>query len=318
MKAAHWGVLAFVAGSATWMSAAALLWGNLRSPVSPAESIPSGAIIAHHAARPSAPFAPSTVTPPPAAGHGEALVRRLLALSGRTSDGDDDLALVKRELLELGEQAAQAVVTQLPFERDPGRRALLLDLLRAMPGAVAENALIEEAEVGALGSHRTLAMDALAERRSDATLAALEHIATSDPELPSRPFIAEPRQPGDESTELPDEAVFTPRMKAIAALASTRDARVTDALVDILLRAPDESLRMEAARHLAPFARDPAVLDALLACLSREASAYVRLAALHALSAVVDPRASAVRRALAERDPDRGVQILARQQLPPS
>ena len=68
---------------------------------------------------------------------------------------------------------------------------------------------------------------------------------------------------------------------------------------------------MEAARDLAQLRGDPAALDALLACLASERSAYVRLAALHSLEGVVDAPLPPLLSQLVEHDPDRGVQALA-------
>jgi HEAT repeat protein len=48
------------------------------------------------------------------------------------------------------------------------------------------------------------------------------------------------------------------------------------------------------------------VVDSLLACLGSDRSAYVRLAALHSLEGVVDPRLLGALTQLAEHDADRG------------
>lgn len=319
MKGPHWGVLAFLGFSATWMGAAALLWGNAtgrgqsakasgpRTATSPAVTRPPSATLSVAAPSPSAL--------PTSTGRAAQLVRRLVdLLRGGGMLDEDELGRVERELLELGEQATTTLVAQLRQERDAASHDRLLDLLRKLPGSAAEQYLIEEARQGVRGTSRTLAIDALAERRTDTSLQALEQIAKSDPDLPSRPFIAEPRRPGDDSTELPDEVTFTPRMKAMAALASTEDARVTPMLGDILRHDTDESLRMEAARNLAKLRGDSAALDALLAALN-DSSAYVRLAALHSLEGVDEARVRSALTQLLAREPDRGVALLARRLL---
>ena len=61
--------------------------------------------------------------------------------------------------------------------------------------------------------------------------------------------------------------------------------------------------------------RDRAVIDALLACLGSDRSAYVRLAALHSLEGVIDARLPGTLTRLAMHDPDQGVQVLARRLL---
>lgn len=322
MKPAHLGLVAFLGCSMSFMAAVALLWGGSDAK---SQHLPSGA-------RPPTPAAQSglsvaAATPAAAAPSAQALpdfraaslLARWLERTSLTNlePGDDELARLERELLALGEAAAGPLIEQLGRERDSARRDPLLNLLRKVPGATSERFLIEEARAGSRGSSRTLAIDALAERRSEQALGALNEIASSDPDLPRRPFLTEPRQPGDDSTELPDEVTFTPRMKAMAALASTQDARVTPMLAEIMRSAPDESLRMEAARNLAQLRTDPLAVDALLASLSNERSAYVRLAALHSLDGVVDARLQPLLSQLAQHDPDRGVQVLAARLLSP-
>ena len=230
------------------MGAVALLWGGSSPPPprsssaadSPAPWLAPPASASTTLVAAVAPARAVAVTDPRL----ESLVQRLVALLGRSDVGDEDeQGRLERQLLEAGEQAAAPIVARLRREQDPARRDLLLDFLRKVPGSVAEAYFIEEARAGARGSSRTLAIDALADRRSDTALEALNQIATSDPELPQRPFLVEPRKPDDDSTELPDETTFTPRMKAMAALASTQDPRVTPMLSDMLREQPDESLR---------------------------------------------------------------------------
>jgi hypothetical protein len=319
MKAAHWGVLAFVGFSAIWMGGAALLWGGSVGRGQSLQPSSTGkAATATASQRPAAvsPLAATSLSVQAATKpRVENLVQRLVdLLLGRAVQDEDELGRVERELLELGEQAVGPLVAQLRREQDPAGHDRLLDFLRKLPGSAAEQYLIEEARQGARGTTRTLAIDALAERRTDVALAALDQIAKTDPDLPSRPFIAEPRLPDDDSTELPDEVTFTPRMKAMAALASTQDARVTPMLADILRHDADESLRMEAARNLAKLRGDAAALDALLAGLG-DSSPYVRLAALHSLEGVDESRVRSALIQLLTREPDHGVALLARRLL---
>jgi hypothetical protein len=318
MKTAHGGLIAFCGFSLVWMGTAVLLWGGTSAP------LPLGSKRGDSAAPASAAFAPARDKSVPFVAPSEevtdarleSLAHRFVELLGETDVRDDDeLARLERALLDAGEQAAGPLVAQIRREQDPARRSLLLDFLRKVPGPVAEAYFIEQARAGVQGSSRTLAIDALADRRSDTAFAALDQIAKTDPELPNRPFLVAPRQANDDSTELPDEVTFTPRMKAMAALAATQDTRATPLLSDILQNQADESLRMEAARDLAQLRSDPVALDALLHCLGSDGSAYVRLAALHSLEGVADARLWPILTQITERDPDLGVQALARRLL---
>jgi hypothetical protein len=318
MKSASWGVAAFLGVSVTWMAAAAWYWGRSEARPAPArpatgtftaerEATGNGQAVAPTSGA-SAPNAPAAER----ARRAQRLVARLAHLIEREG-GDDELAALERELLDLGEVAGEPLVALLRNERDEERHNRLLDFLRKVPGAAAEDYFIEQAGGARENTTRTLAMDELASRRTEASLAALNRVATTDPELPREPFLAAPRQPGDDSTELPD-AVFTPRMKALGALASTEDPRVVPMLTEVMLHERDESLRMEAATQLQRLRTEPAAVDALLQAL-RDRSAYVRLAALHSLSGCEDPRLFAVLTELSQRDSDLGVRALARQLL---
>jgi hypothetical protein len=194
------------------------------------------------------------------------------------------------------------------------QRERLVGRLRGLPGRAAEDALIAEAKGGPQPSTRTMAMDALAERRTDRAFEALATIARNDPDLPAKPLIAQPRRPDDTSVELPDEQTFTPRMQAMAALAGTGDGRAVPVLAEVARQGPDESLRMEAARHLGGLRDDPRAAEALRAAAS-DPSAYVRLAALHSLARSSDPALPELLARIAQNDSDAGVRLLAQQLL---
>jgi hypothetical protein len=162
---------------------------------------------------------------------------------------------------------------------------------------------------------RTMAIESLAARPTAGALAALGDIARNDPDLPARPLITAPRDPGDTSTELPDETVFSPRMQAMSALAATRDPKAVAVLADVVKSGPDESLRMEAARNLEPLRTDARAGEVLRAAAAGDPSPYVRLAALHALHGASDPSLPAVLETIAARDRDAGVRLLAKQLL---
>jgi hypothetical protein len=194
------------------------------------------------------------------------------------------------------------------------QRERLVGRLRGLPGRAAEDALIAEAKGGPQPSTRTMAMDALAERRTDRAFEALGTIARNDPDLPAKPLIAQPRRPDDTSVELPDEQTFTPRMQAMAALAGTGDGRAVPVLAEVARQGPDESLRMEAARHLGGLRDDPRAAEALRAAAG-DPSAYVRLAALHSLARSSDPALPELLARIAQNDTDAGVRLLAQQLL---
>ncbi|HKY35777.1 MAG TPA: HEAT repeat domain-containing protein [Polyangiaceae bacterium] len=314
MKTAHWGILAFLGFSILWMGAAIWYWD--RDEVRPAvvsKPAPATERSSPHASEPPSAASGQVALDAPAAAdpaylRAQSLARRLAQLIDR-GEGDDELAAIERELLALGERAGAPLVALLRSERNVGRHDQLLDFLRRIPGAATDAYFIEQAGPAARRTARTIAMDELASRRSDAALDALNRVATTDPDVPSRPFLAEPRLPDDDSVELPD-AVFTPRMKALEALASTEDPRVTSMLSSVLLNERDESLRMEAARHMQKLRADPPAVDALLKALG-DPSAYVRLAVLHSLDGCTDPRLPALLSDLSQRDRDLGVRALA-------
>ena len=78
---------------------------------------------------------------------------------------------------------------------------------------------------------------------------------------------------------------------------------------------PDESLRMEAARNLEALRADPRAGEVLRTAAASDPSAYVRLAALHALQGANDASLSATLESIAAQDRDAGVRILAKQLL---
>jgi HEAT repeat protein len=228
----------------------------------------------------------------------------------------EDLAELQAELVALGEVAAEALIRRidgLPRGTPTLQRERLLDLLRLLPGRAAEDRLIREARSGSSDSSRALAIVALGDRRSPRAIDALARIVETDAALPEHALITAPREPGDTSTELPDEVIFTPRMQALSALAATREVRAGEVLSGVLHDGPHESLRMEAARHLETFRESASALDALRTAATADPSPYVRLAALHALAGSTDPGLAPVLEAIALRDADAGVRALARQ-----
>jgi hypothetical protein len=230
----------------------------------------------------------------------------------------EELANLQVQLVALGEAAAQALIRcidGLPCGTPAHRRERLLDLLRHLPGWAAEDRLIREARSGSSDSSRALAIEALGDRRSPRAIDALARIAETDAALPEHALMTSPREPGDTSTELPDEVIFTPRMQALSALAATREVRAAEILSGVLHDGPHESLRMEAARHLETFRESASAIEALRFAATADPSPYVRLAALHALAGSTDPGLAPVLEAIALRDADAGVRALARQML---
>lgn len=247
-----------------------------------------------------------------------AALERLLPLWESEAFDDTSLARVRAEedrLIALGDAALPELDRRLRAAGTPALRERLFDVIRRIPGPHAERAVIAQAISGAQSSLRAMAIESLGQRRTDAALAALTNVALHDPDLPARPLVAEPRHPDDPGTELPDEQVYTPRMKAMAALAGTGDPRALDTLSAVARGGPDESLRMEAATLLGRFQGDARAADALRFAAASDPSAYVRLAALHALSSLEDPAQIAlvepVLRRIAEHDADLGVRTLA-------
>jgi hypothetical protein len=249
-----------------------------------------------------------------------ALVARLAELltPGRALSDEErrEIEAIEGRLLAMGDAGVAAIIARLDGGKDaPGGRELMFNLLRRMPGEAVERRLVAEARGSQQPSLRTMAIESLAARPTEGALAALGDIARNDPDLPARPLITALRDPGDTSTELPDETVFSPRMQAMSALASTRNPKAVAVLADVVKSGPDESLRMEAARNLGPLRTDPRAGEVLRAAASGDPSAYVRLAALHALRGANDPSLPEVLEGIAARDRDAGVRLLARQLL---
>lgn len=240
-------------------------------------------------------------------------LRRLWARSIDTRE--DETGRLEEMLVSMGDAAAKAIALQIDRASDGPARHRMFDLLRRVPGPWAERKLIEEARWGPSASSRSASIEALAERKSAAAIDALDAIAKSDPKVLRSPLMAMPRDPNDTSTDVPDEVVFTPRMHAMAALAATRDPRATDVLAQVLRDQPDESLRMEAARDLTQLTGQREATDALLSSAESDRSAYVRLAALHALAGSDAPAMASVLQRIALRDGDAGVRLLAQRLL---
>ena len=292
------------------------------APVGAAPLSRSG--VAPPAEAPAAPLLMTEENPAPAAVRPSetpaALVARLAALVARDpTEGDvEELVRIQDELVALGELAAPELVQRIDSLRGPraaAHRERLFDVLRRLPGRTAEDRLIREARFGSPDSSRSLAIESLGDRRTKRAVDALARIAETDPDLPERTLITAPRDPSSSSTELPDEVVFTPRMQALAALASTSDARAAEVLSGVLHDGPDESLRMEAARYLEGFGATPGAVAALRGAAAADPSPYVRLAALHALASSSDRTLGPMLESIAARDGDAGVRALAQRVL---
>ena len=245
-------------------------------------------------------------------GRGAALVERLLAAWSSATDDDDEASRLASELLSLGEGAAGPLLRVLARESAGSHRDRLFDLLRQVPGSVAESGLIAEALSTDAGVSRVIAIEALGERGTDAALAALNQVARTDPEVLVQPFLTTTvPDTNDTSTELPDEVAFTPRMKAMAALGASGNASAIPMLVAVLREEPDQALRMEAATALGRLRSDASAVEALTAAALRDRSPFVRLAALHSLTGVLDPGLLEPLATIAARDSHPGVRVLA-------
>jgi HEAT repeat protein len=288
-------VAALIAGAGTM---AAISWHNSAPPPPDQEPV-----------RAPPRFDPPVLPAPPSAVTGAALVERLLAL-GEGREVQD----VERTIVSMGEGAVPLVIARLSRGGVGGeRRERLIELLRQLPGAAAEERLALEARSGPQDSTRTMAIDALASRGNDRALETLAAIARTDPKLPATPLIAQPRDPNVPSTALPDEQTFTPRMQAMAALAETKDPRALAVLIELVRSGADESLRMEAARDLGALRADPRAAAALRTAAATDVSPYVRLAALHALNGSGDPALAPILAQIIAEDRDAGVRALALQ-----
>lgn len=242
----------------------------------------------------------------------EGLAQRLLALWHGAPGDEDEAQRLAAELLALGEAAAVPLLAVLEGEPPGSARERLFDLLRQVPGPAAEAGLISEALSTGAGVSRTIAIEALGERGTEAALQALDQIARSDPEVLARPFITTTLpDSNDLSTELPDEVAFTPRMKAMAALAASGDARAIPLLAGVLREQPDPALRMQAASALVRLQSDLSTVEALTQAALGDRSPYVRLAALHSLTGVLDPGLLEPLDRISKADAHPGVRLLA-------
>jgi hypothetical protein len=231
-----------------------------------------------------------------------------------SEEEEAEVRAIEAELLALGEAGAAPLI-ELTDAAGGSARERLFNVLRRLPGRAVEDRLVKEAREGTQDSMRTMAIESLAARRTERALDALTLVARTDPRLPARPLITSPRDPNDPSIELPDEEVFTPRMQAMTALASTGDPRVVPVLADLVRTGADESLRMEAARNLQGLRADPRASETLRAAAANDPSPYVRLAALHSLDGADDPSLAPVLESIATHDRDAGVRALAMQVL---
>jgi HEAT repeat protein len=294
MKLTRGGRIAF--GTASLASLGIGLWFVARGPSSkPAQEAPltrarrpalelarpssSAGTIEHHGGEPRA-------APPRA----ELLAKRLLELWREPSGDDDEASRIAAELLSLGEGAATPLLDALVREPSGSPRDRSFDLLRQVPGSAAESGLIAEALSTDAGVSRVIAIEALGQRGTERALQTLNQVARTDPQVLAQPFITTTvPDSNDTSTEVPDEVVFTPRMKAMAALAASGNARAIPMLVAVLREEPDQALRMEAASALRSLSSDASAVEALIAAALTDRSPYVRLAALHSLTGVIDP-----------------------------
>lgn len=248
----------------------------------------------------------------PSATRAESLTHRLLALWHGAPGDEDEAHRIAAELLTLGEAAGPPLLAVLDREPRGSARDRLFDLLRQVPGRAAESGLIAEALTTDAGVSRAIAIEALGERGTEAALDALNQIARRDPQVLARPFITTTLpDSNDLSTELPDEVAFTPRMKAMAALAASGDARAIPLLAGVLREEPDPALRMEAASALARLHNDVSTVEALTEAALTDRSPYVRLAALHSLSGVLDPGLLEPLGRISTADAHPGVRLLA-------
>jgi HEAT repeat protein len=281
-------------------------------------------------AAPEATARPPTFVPRPAAtapaptsepDRAAPQVEQLASLFTTDHGPSAEVETVERALLAMGEGAARAVIDRLDRRGSDGRpldsanaRERLFHLLRRLPGAAVDDRLAKEARQSTEPSLRTMAIESLGQRGSDRAFEALGMVARSDSQQPARPLLGE-RPPGDPGTAVPDEATFTPRMQAMAALTETKDPRATAILADIVSGGPDESVRMEAARNLGQLREQPRALSALQRAATSDSAAIVRLAALHARVGAADRSLAPVLETIAQRDGDEGVRRLAQQVL---
>jgi hypothetical protein len=250
----------------------------------------------------------------------DAIIDRLIALldGGKSLSAEDRraLELLQQQLLGRGAAAAPALIARMDAAAtSPSAREVLFQALRQLPGKLAFDRVVATALAAPQPALRTMAIETLAQQRGEEALRTLAVVARNDPDLPARPLMGRPRDPADPSTDLPDERKFTPRMQAMAALATVKDATAREVLLEVLATGPDESLRIEAARNLAGMFEDRRVSAGLLRSAASDPAGYVRLAALHALARSTDVALLPELTRISTSDPDTGVRVLAQQLL---
>jgi HEAT repeat protein len=319
-----------IAGAAaiTVIAAGLLLVGHLRDH---GDSDPTSAapVPAAKAGRPLPAFRPGAAVAPEAEPDSaasrpgddaevDAVIDRLVALldRGRALSPEDRGALeaLQAQLLARGAAAVPALIARMDATTtSAGAREVLFQALCQLPGKAAFDRVVATALAGPQPALRTMAIETLGQQRSDEAVRTLAVVARNDPDLPARPLMGRPRDPSDPSTDLPDERRFTPRMQAMAALATVKDATAREVLLEILATGPDESLRIEAARNLGSMFEDRRVAAGLQRAAASDPSGYVRLAALRALARTTDPAWLPELTRIATSDPDTGVRVLAQQ-----
>lgn len=303
------------------VGAIAAVWFAVRSASTPAPPVDTQAALPAPTPVQDQPIQapPTSPAPPPKAPAtaAELLTEQWFALVGSAralSEEEERQAQAwEEQLLSMGEGAVTPVIARLNGSTLPAARDRLFNLLRRLPWPAVEARVIEEARQGKQSSTRAMAFESLGQQKTPTAVAALSDVALTDPDLPAAPLIAEPRNPNDPSTELPDEKVFTPRMKAMAALANTGDPKAVQVLAELARTGPHESIRLEAARNLGLLRDNPAALEALKLAAASDPAAYVRLSALHALKGANDPSLATLAGQIAASDADKGVRILAAQ-----
>jgi hypothetical protein len=317
MKPSRRGVIALAASSLGLLGLGA--WFVLRVPSSSFSTKASGAASDQSArstystpVRANRSSLESPSAPRAAPSPAEKLAERLLELWRGAPGDSDEASRTAAELLSLGEAAATPLLAVLAREPRGLPRDRLFDLLRQVPGNAAESGLIAEALATDAGVSRALAIEALGERGTETALHALNHVARTDPQVLAQPFLTTTvPNVNDASTELPDEVLFTPRMKAMAAMAASGNARAIPMLVAVLGEEPDQALRMEAATALGRLRGDISTVEALIAAALGDRSPWVRLAALHSLSGVLDPALLEPLSRISAGDSHPGVRLLA-------
>lgn len=247
----------------------------------------------------------------------DALTSAMHAVGSRWTDADTArVQAFEQQLLAHGEMAAPGVIERLDARGvDPAVRSFLFHVLRQLPGYAAHARVVAEARTGRNPDLHTMAIEALGTTTSVADHETLAMIARSHPELPAQPSYERSREPSSADTELPHDVVMTPRIRAVVALGARGDARAVAQLADLARTGADAAVRTEAARQLRPRAATPQIQRALLAAATSDGSAYVRLAAIDALTGQTSPQVKTMLRAIARTDGDPGVRARAAEVL---